>query len=147
DELIQEEDFADLDRNTLLSPYHTLIFEELESSLTAEDPLNMQLITRVQPYENLDENTLLSPYRTLMFEEADSPSTAEDLSNLQVITPVQPLTHVWTKAHPLDQVIGDPFSPVMTRSKLITDSKVCMYASTVSTIKPKNIKEAMSDHS
>nr|GEX41473.1 integrase, catalytic region, zinc finger, CCHC-type, peptidase aspartic, catalytic [Tanacetum cinerariifolium] len=68
-----------------------------------------------EDYENLDENTLLSPYRTLMFEEADSPSTAEDLSNLQVITPVQPLTHVWTKAHPLDQVIGDPFSPVMTR--------------------------------
>ncbi|GKC01600.1 hypothetical protein Tco_0987736 [Tanacetum coccineum] len=35
----------------------------------------------------------------------------------------------------------------MTRSRLITDSEVCMYALTVSTIEPKNIKEAMSDHS
>ncbi|GJS70594.1 retrovirus-related pol polyprotein from transposon TNT 1-94 [Tanacetum coccineum] len=101
-ELIQEEDSADLDGNTLLSPYHTPMFEEVESSSTAEDP-----------------------------------------SNLQVTTPVQPSTHVWTKAHPLEQVISDPFRPVMTRSRLIIDSEVCMYALTLSTIKPKNIKEAM----
>ncbi|GJS02047.1 retrovirus-related pol polyprotein from transposon TNT 1-94 [Tanacetum coccineum] len=35
----------------------------------------------------------------------------------------------------------------MTRQRLHTDSEVCMYALTVSTIKPKNIKEAMADHS
>ncbi|GJU82541.1 retrovirus-related pol polyprotein from transposon TNT 1-94 [Tanacetum coccineum] len=35
----------------------------------------------------------------------------------------------------------------MTRQRLQTDSEVCMYALTVSTIKPKNIKEAMADHS
>ncbi|GJV81483.1 retrovirus-related pol polyprotein from transposon TNT 1-94 [Tanacetum coccineum] len=35
----------------------------------------------------------------------------------------------------------------MTRQRLYTDSEVCMYALTVSTIKPKNIKEAMSNHS
>ncbi|GJT49181.1 retrovirus-related pol polyprotein from transposon TNT 1-94 [Tanacetum coccineum] len=35
----------------------------------------------------------------------------------------------------------------MTRQKLQTDSEVCMYALTVSTIEPKNIKEAMADHS
>ncbi|GJT24406.1 integrase, catalytic region, zinc finger, CCHC-type containing protein [Tanacetum coccineum] len=49
DELIQEEDFAELDRNTLLSLYHTLMFKEVESSLTAEDLQNMQVITLVQP--------------------------------------------------------------------------------------------------
>ncbi|GJU70123.1 hypothetical protein Tco_1256382 [Tanacetum coccineum] len=35
----------------------------------------------------------------------------------------------------------------MTRQRLQTDSKLCMYALTVSTIEPKNIKEAMSYHS
>ncbi|GJV67812.1 retrovirus-related pol polyprotein from transposon TNT 1-94 [Tanacetum coccineum] len=35
----------------------------------------------------------------------------------------------------------------MTRQWLHTDSEVCMYALTVSTIEPKNIKEAMADHS
>ncbi|GJS53887.1 hypothetical protein Tco_0492994 [Tanacetum coccineum] len=45
-----------------------------------------------------------------MFEEDESSSTDEDPSNFHVITPVQPLTYVWTKAYPLDQVIGDPSS-------------------------------------
>ncbi|GJU60964.1 putative ribonuclease H-like domain-containing protein [Tanacetum coccineum] len=55
--------------------------------------------------------------------------------------------HIWTKNHPLEQVIGDPSKPVMTRKRLQTDAEVCMYALTVSTIEPKNIKEAMLDHS
>ncbi|GJU19256.1 retrovirus-related pol polyprotein from transposon TNT 1-94 [Tanacetum coccineum] len=57
-----------------------------------------------------------------------------------------PNTHL-AKDHPLDQVISDPSKPVMTRQRLETDSEVCMYALTVSTIEPKNIKEAMADHS
>nr|GEU96870.1 reverse transcriptase domain-containing protein [Tanacetum cinerariifolium] len=52
-----------------------------------------------------------------------------------------------TKAHPLEQVIGDPSKPVMTRNRLQTNSELCMYALIVSTLEPKNIKEAMSDHS
>ncbi|GKB01809.1 hypothetical protein Tco_0829853 [Tanacetum coccineum] len=36
---------------------------------------------------------------------------------------------------------------MMTRHRLQTDSEVCMYALTVSTIEPKNIKASMSDHS
>ncbi|GJZ57748.1 hypothetical protein Tco_0613242 [Tanacetum coccineum] len=52
-----------------------------------------------------------------------------------------------TKNHPLEQVIGDPSKPIMTRKRLQTDVKVCMYALTVSTIEPKNIKEAMLHHS
>ncbi|GJU93847.1 putative ribonuclease H-like domain-containing protein [Tanacetum coccineum] len=59
---------------------------------------------------------------------------------------VQPSTHSWTKAHPLEQGIGDPSKCVMTQNRLQADSKVCMYALTVSTFEPKNIKEAMSDH-
>ncbi|GKD85827.1 gag-pol polyprotein [Tanacetum coccineum] len=35
----------------------------------------------------------------------------------------------------------------MTRHRLHNDAEVCMYALTMSTIKPKNIKEAMFDHS
>ncbi|GJU89271.1 hypothetical protein Tco_1301694 [Tanacetum coccineum] len=37
------------DGNTLLSPYHTPMFEEAESSSIAKDPLEMQVITPVQP--------------------------------------------------------------------------------------------------
>ncbi|GJZ33445.1 retrovirus-related pol polyprotein from transposon TNT 1-94 [Tanacetum coccineum] len=80
-------------------------------------------------------------------EEIESSTTALEPSNVQNFHQVQPSTHIWTKDHPLDQVIGDPSKPVMTRQRLHTDSEVCMYALTVSTIEPKNIKEAMADHS
>ncbi|GJX99170.1 retrovirus-related pol polyprotein from transposon TNT 1-94 [Tanacetum coccineum] len=52
-----------------------------------------------------------------------------------------------TKNHPIEQVIGDPSKPVMTRSRLHTDVEMCMYALIVSTIEPTNIKETMLDHS
>ncbi|GKF04178.1 gag-pol polyprotein [Tanacetum coccineum] len=68
-------------------------------------------------------------------------------SNVYNFYQVQPSTHIWTKDHPLDQVIGDISKPVMTRQRLHTYSEVCMYALTVSTIELKNIKEAMADHS
>ncbi|GJT72101.1 retrovirus-related pol polyprotein from transposon TNT 1-94 [Tanacetum coccineum] len=42
-------------------------------------------------------------------------------------------------------VRGDPSKPVQTRRQLVTDPEMCMFALTVSTAEPKNIKEAMAD--
>ncbi|GJS19669.1 retrovirus-related pol polyprotein from transposon TNT 1-94 [Tanacetum coccineum] len=50
-----------------------------------------------------------------------------------------------TKDHPLEQVIGEPSRPVLTRNQLRSDGDMCMYALTVSTMEPKNFKEAMTD--
>ncbi|GJY66774.1 retrovirus-related pol polyprotein from transposon TNT 1-94 [Tanacetum coccineum] len=88
----------------------------------------------------------ITPYDALDMSEAES-LTALDLSNMHEFHQLQPLTPSWTKAHPLEQVIGDPSKLVMTRQRLQTNSKVCMYALTISTHEQKNIKEAMSDHS
>ncbi|GJS10032.1 retrovirus-related pol polyprotein from transposon TNT 1-94 [Tanacetum coccineum] len=88
-----------------------------------------------------------SPYDSLNHEEIESSTTNLEPSNVQNFHQVQPSTHIWTKNHPLDQVIGDLSKPVMTCQRLHIDYKVCMYALTVSTIEPKNIKEAMADHS
>ncbi|GJU52330.1 retrovirus-related pol polyprotein from transposon TNT 1-94 [Tanacetum coccineum] len=59
----------------------------------------------------------------------------------------QPYLHEyqWTKDHPLEQVIGEPSRPVLTRNQLRTDGDMCMYALTVSTMEPRNVKEAMTD--
>nr|GEY03947.1 retrovirus-related Pol polyprotein from transposon TNT 1-94 [Tanacetum cinerariifolium] len=46
---------------------------------------------------------------------------------------------------PAKKVHGNPSRPVQTRRQLATDPKMCMFALTVSTAKPKNIKEAMVD--
>ncbi|GKD43569.1 integrase, catalytic region, zinc finger, CCHC-type containing protein [Tanacetum coccineum] len=77
------------------------------------------------------------------FNQEDSANFDGNSQFSQVTTSI----NICTKDHPLDQVIGDPSKPVMTRQRLHTDSEVCMYALTVSTIEPKNIKEAMADHS
>ncbi|GKC66267.1 putative ribonuclease H-like domain-containing protein [Tanacetum coccineum] len=110
-------------------------------SLNEADEFNQEDST------DFDGNTVFVPYDAPNFEEAESSTTALDPSNMHEFHQVQPSTHIWTKAHPLEQVIGDPSKPVMTRQRLHTDSEVCMYALTVSTLEPKNIKEAMSDHS
>nr|GFA56024.1 Gag-Pol polyprotein [Tanacetum cinerariifolium] len=47
--------------------------------------------------------------------------------------------------HPLEQVIGEPSRPVLTRNQLRSNGDMCMYALSVSTMEPKNVKEAMTD--
>ncbi|GJT08916.1 retrovirus-related pol polyprotein from transposon TNT 1-94 [Tanacetum coccineum] len=110
-------------------------------SLTNADEVNQE--------DSADFNGNLDfvPYNASSHEEIESSMVALKPSNVQNFHQVQPSTHIWTKDHPLDQVIGDLSKPVMTRQRLQTDSEVCMYALTVSTIEPKNIKEAMADHS
>ncbi|GKA91179.1 retrovirus-related pol polyprotein from transposon TNT 1-94 [Tanacetum coccineum] len=110
-------------------------------SLTEADEFNQEDST------DFDGNAQFVPYNPPSRKEIESSTTALEPSNVQNFHQVQPSTHIWTKDHPLDQVISDPSKPVMTRQRLHTDSEVCMYALTVSTIEPKNIKEAMTYHS
>nr|GEV91763.1 uncharacterized mitochondrial protein AtMg00810-like [Tanacetum cinerariifolium] len=47
--------------------------------------------------------------------------------------------------HPLEQVIGEPSRPVLTRNQLKTNGDMCIYALTVSILEPKTVKEALTD--
>nr|GFA45773.1 hypothetical protein [Tanacetum cinerariifolium] len=47
-----------------------------------------------------------------------------------------------TKQQPTE---GEPSRPVLTRNQLRSDGDMCMYALTVSSMEPKNVKEAMTD--
>ncbi|GKD20468.1 retrovirus-related pol polyprotein from transposon TNT 1-94, partial [Tanacetum coccineum] len=51
-----------------------------------------------------------------------------DSSNMNQFHQQHRSTDRWTKNHLLEQVIGDPSKPVMTRKRLQTDAEVCMYA-------------------
>ncbi|GJS37772.1 retrovirus-related pol polyprotein from transposon TNT 1-94 [Tanacetum coccineum] len=67
------------------------------------------------------------------------PNTSSDVDKLET------QQKHWTKDHPLEQVIGEPSRPVLTRNQLRTDGNMCMYALTVITMEPSNVKEAMKD--
>nr|GEZ76319.1 retrovirus-related Pol polyprotein from transposon TNT 1-94 [Tanacetum cinerariifolium] len=79
--------------------------------------------------------------------------SAAESSSLQYVDPsnmhkfYQPYPHEfqWTKDHPLEQVIREPSRSVLIRNQLRSDGDMCMYALTVSTMEPKNVKEAMTD--
>nr|GFD41372.1 retrovirus-related Pol polyprotein from transposon TNT 1-94 [Tanacetum cinerariifolium] len=81
------------------------------------------------------------------------PITSQDVDELNQNAMVdghtfyQPYPHEfqWTKDHPLEQVIGEPSRPVLTRNQLRSDGDMCIYALTVSTMEPKIVKEAMTD--
>nr|GEW06870.1 hypothetical protein [Tanacetum cinerariifolium] len=117
--------------NEQTSPISLIEADELHQEDSADFNGNLQFVS----------------YNPTSYEAIESSSTAIKPSNVQNFHQVQPSTHSWTKDHPLEQVIGDQYKPVMTHQRLHMDSKVCMYALTVSTIKPKNIIEAMADHS
>nr|GFC27261.1 Gag-Pol polyprotein [Tanacetum cinerariifolium] len=73
--------------------------------------------------------------------------TSHDVDPSNMHTFYQPYPHEfqWNKNHPLEQVIGEPSRPVLTRNQLRSDGDMCMYPLSVRTMEPKNVKEAMTD--
>ncbi|GJW38098.1 retrovirus-related pol polyprotein from transposon TNT 1-94 [Tanacetum coccineum] len=94
---------------------------------------------------HVDDNKFYNVFSTPVREEAESSSRYVDPSNMGTFYQPHQSEHRWTKYYPLSQVRGNPSKPVQTRRQLETDPEMCMFALTVSTAKPKNIKEAMTD--
>ncbi|GJT49813.1 retrovirus-related pol polyprotein from transposon TNT 1-94 [Tanacetum coccineum] len=95
----------------------------------------------------LDGNTIMHSFENPEVKEAESSSNYQDPSNMHEFHQQHHHNDKWTKNHPTEQVIGDPSKPVQTRNRLRTDVELCMYALIVSLTEPKNIMEAMIDHS
>nr|GEU60846.1 hypothetical protein [Tanacetum cinerariifolium] len=77
----------------------------------------------------------------------DQPKEGEQLQDDEFTNPLCALTQdvAESSSHNIEQVRGNPSRPVQTRRQLPTDPEMCMYELTLSTAKPKNIKEAMAD--
>ncbi|GJW64833.1 hypothetical protein Tco_0116717 [Tanacetum coccineum] len=98
------------------------------------------------PNAMFDDNTFVNPFATPSTSAAESSSSHYvDPSNMHTFYQPYPHKYQWTKDHPLEQVIREPSRPVLTRNQLRSDGDMCMYALTVSTVEPKNVKEAMTD--
>ncbi|GJR35729.1 retrovirus-related pol polyprotein from transposon TNT 1-94 [Tanacetum coccineum] len=94
----------------------------------------------------LDGNTFVNPFATPSTSATESSSSQYvDPSNMYTFYQPYPHEYQWTKDHPLEQVIEEPSQPVLIRNQLRSDGDMCMYALTVSSLEPKNVKEAMID--
>nr|GEV10260.1 reverse transcriptase domain-containing protein [Tanacetum cinerariifolium] len=95
--------------------------------------------------EHLPDDEFTNPFCTPAHEVAESSSHNIGNSNVPTFNQPQVSEYRWTKDHPLEQVHENPSRLVQTRQQLETDPEMCMFALTMSTVEPKNNKEAMVD--
>nr|GEV55252.1 retrotransposon protein, putative, unclassified [Tanacetum cinerariifolium] len=77
----------------------------------------------------------VNPFATPSTESIVSSTQYVDPSNMHTFFQPYPHDYQWTKDHPLEQVIGEPSRPVLTRNQLKTDGDII--------IEPKSVKEAL----
>nr|GFB16756.1 hypothetical protein [Tanacetum cinerariifolium] len=116
------------------------------SSHATNIPIPSQDVDELNPNAMIDGNTFVNPFATSSSNAAETSSSQNvDPSNMHTFYQPYPYEFQWTKDHPLEQVIGEPSRPILIRNQLRSDGDMCMYALTVSTMEPKNVKEAMTD--
>ncbi|GKC47302.1 retrovirus-related pol polyprotein from transposon TNT 1-94, partial [Tanacetum coccineum] len=96
------------------------------------------------PFAPVDNDPFVNVFAPEPKSEA---SSSEDFSSVKSTYVTQPHHHleIWSKDHPLDNVIGNPSRPVSTRKQLVTDALWCLYNSVLSKVEPKNFKSAMTE--
>ncbi|GJT39847.1 integrase, catalytic region, zinc finger, CCHC-type containing protein [Tanacetum coccineum] len=91
------------------------------TTLISNDVANESIL---EDSANLEANKLITPFCPPKTEEGESSSINQDPLDMHEFNQVHPSTHTWMKAHLLEQVIGNPLKPVMTRSRLNTHAEV-----------------------
>nr|GEV63651.1 hypothetical protein [Tanacetum cinerariifolium] len=119
-------------QSTLAPSTHTYVHAEENNNNQAEE-------------EHLQDDEFSNPFCIRVQEVNESSSYNIGNLNVPTFNQSQVSEYQWTKDHSLEQVHGNPSKPVQTRRQLATDLEMCMFALTMSTTEPKNIKEAMAD--
>ncbi|GJR20360.1 hypothetical protein Tco_0968887 [Tanacetum coccineum] len=87
------------------------------------------------------------------FVEFPIPEPSSEESSTQVVIPNhvhsinQPSEHIhkWTKDHPIDNVVGDPSTPVSTRQQLQDEALFYYFDAFLSSVEPKSYKDALTE--
>ncbi|GKC09163.1 hypothetical protein Tco_1000773 [Tanacetum coccineum] len=85
-----------------------------------------------------------NPFHEIPHEDITSKQSS---SNMQSTIPSFELLGKWIKTHSLANMIGNPSLPVSTRKQLQTDALWCYFDAFLTSVKPKNFKEAMLESS
>nr|GEX02828.1 retrovirus-related Pol polyprotein from transposon TNT 1-94 [Tanacetum cinerariifolium] len=116
------------------------------SSHATNIPTTLQDVDELNSNAMVDGNTFVNPFANSSTSAvASSSSQNVDPSNMHMFYQPYPYEFQWTKDHHLEQVIGEPSQPILTRNQLRSDGDMCMYALSVSTMESENVKEAITD--
>nr|GEX34281.1 retrovirus-related Pol polyprotein from transposon TNT 1-94 [Tanacetum cinerariifolium] len=108
-------------------------------------PSPIASVTDHVPNAVFEGGLFVNPFANPSTESVVSFTQYVDLSNTHTFYEPCPHDYQWTKDHPLEQVIGEPSRPVLTRNQLKTDGDMCIYALTTSILEPKFVKESLTD--
>nr|GFB78187.1 hypothetical protein [Tanacetum cinerariifolium] len=115
---------------------------KISVNLVQKQQRNLTPSTTTSAVDNVSKTVFegdlfVNPFGTPSTESAVSSTQYVDPSNMHTLYQPYPHDYQWKKDHPLEQVIGEPSRPVLTRNQLKTDGDMCIYALTVSIIEPK----------
>ncbi|GJY99283.1 retrovirus-related pol polyprotein from transposon TNT 1-94 [Tanacetum coccineum] len=104
-------------------------------------------------YPNISQGFKESPKTPTLRDDPLHESLHEDSTSQGSSSNVR-LTHTpfkhlgkWTKDHPIANVIGDPSRSVFMRKQLQTDAMWCYFDAFLTSVEPKNFKQAMTEPS
>ncbi|GJY67814.1 retrovirus-related pol polyprotein from transposon TNT 1-94 [Tanacetum coccineum] len=123
------------------SPVSTFIDQDALSTQEQEQSPNISQGFKESPKTPIfhDDPLNVSPH-------AESTSQWSSSNVRQIHTPFEHLGK-WTKNHPIANVIRDPSHFVSTRKQLLTDAMWCYFDAFLTSIEPKNFKQAMTEPS
>ncbi|GJR19213.1 retrovirus-related pol polyprotein from transposon TNT 1-94 [Tanacetum coccineum] len=143
--LVQE---ADALRAVVLadSPVSTSIDQDAPSSSTLSTQEQEQSPSIYQGFEESPKTPILcdDPLNESPHEESTSQGSS---SNVRQIYTLFEHLGKWTKNHPIANVIGDLSRSVSMRKQLQTDAMWCYFDSFLTSVEPKNFKQAMTEPS
>ncbi|GKC84768.1 retrovirus-related pol polyprotein from transposon TNT 1-94 [Tanacetum coccineum] len=90
-----------------------------------------------------------SPVSTSIDQDTPSTNSTSQGSSSNVRQTYTPIKHhgKWTKDHPIANIIGDPSRSVSMRKKFQTDDMLCYFDAFLTSVEPKNFKQAMTEPS
>ncbi|GJY31054.1 hypothetical protein Tco_0414549 [Tanacetum coccineum] len=122
----------------------------VSNSIDQDTPSSSTPSTQEQEQSlNISQGSKKSP-KTLIFHDdplneythEESLSQGSSLNERQTHTLFEHLGK-WTKDHPIANMIGDPSRSVSTRKQLQTDVMWCFFDAFLTSVEPKNFKQAM----
>nr|GEZ57294.1 hypothetical protein [Tanacetum cinerariifolium] len=132
---VQEPQVRQTSTTSTTSADNVLIPTNLSSHAT-NIPIPSQDVDKLNPNAMVDGNTFVNPFANPSTSAAVASSSSQnvDPSNMHTFYQPYPYEFQWTKDHPLEQVIGEPSRPVLTRNQLRYDGDMCIYALTTQII-------------
>nr|GEW76062.1 retrotransposon protein, putative, unclassified [Tanacetum cinerariifolium] len=114
--------------NTHTTPEPTCQVPTQAPTVTSTENINQA--ETITENAQVEDDEFINIFCTPVQDRGETSSHHVDSSNMHIFYQRHPSKHLWTKDHPLEQVIGNPSQSVRTRRQLESDGEMCMFALT-----------------